>query len=229
MKRKTKIKREYYNRLSTEIQKIRKNLAHWDLPVQEYIIGQIKKIKQASDLEKFQILMTYHHTEQQKKYTHWFIALTIFIIILTIVQITVGAYFIINPPAKKADIQLYTDIPKDIINLSNDFIEPKFNLYLFNGGNAPCFDTVLITHSFIQRGEIILPERKIIPAVVWDSRQKTEFYLGIINPDETIKIELDPISLSSDQLDYLVLKLNPSILKLECIDDSATKKIFLIK
>ena len=51
-----------------------------------HFVEQESGVHQARDLEKFQILMTYHHTEQQKKYTHWFIALTIFIIILTFIM-----------------------------------------------------------------------------------------------------------------------------------------------
>src|SRR3989338_301474 len=207
MKRKTEhdgVKREYYNNLFTEIKAIRKRLPNWDLPVKEQVVDEINITKQASDLEKLQLLMTYHQAEQQKKYTHWFIALTIFIIFLTIAQFSVGTYLTIYPPAKKADIQLYTDVPKDVINLSDDFIEQKFSLYIFNGGNSPCFDTILTTHSFIQSGEITFPERKVIPAFVFNSKQETEFYIGVINPDETIKIELDPITLSPSELDYLV-------------------------
>jgi len=138
-------------------------------------------------------------------------------------------YLNINPPDKKADIQLYTDAPNDMLDLNTEFVSPSFSLYIFNGGTAPCFDVVLTTHSFIQRGEMISPEKKTIPALVDPSNQKTTFYLGVINPDETIKIRLEPIDLSSDQIEYLILKLNPSTLKVECIDDSKTKKIFFKK
>ena len=235
MKRNTKnegIKREYYNSLFTDIQAIYTRLQSWSLPVKSKatLSDSLEGIiPEANELEKMQLLMVYHQAEQQKKYTLWFIVLTILIIILTAFQFFGETYLTISPPTKKADIQLYTDVPKDRLNLSDDFIEPKFSLYLFNGGNAPCFDTVLTTHSFIQGGEMIIPERRIIPALVFNSKQESEFYLGVINPDETIKIELDPISLSQDQLEYLVSRKNPSLLKVKCVDDSSTKKIFLTK
>jgi len=134
----------------------------------------------------------------------------------------------IHPLEKKADIQLYTDELGDIINLSSKFIPPSFSLYLFNGGTAPCFDVLLTTPIFIQDGEMILPETRTIPALVYTLEQKTTFYLGVINPDETIKIILEPIDLSKDQLEYITL-INPSILKVECVGDSSTKKIFFKK
>ncbi len=85
-KRKTKTdgkKREYYNSLFTELQHILKRLNSWEFKVQDG-----GTIKHASDLEKLQLLMTYHQAEQQKKYTKWFIVLTIVnILILTLATI----------------------------------------------------------------------------------------------------------------------------------------------
>lgn len=52
-------------------------------------------------------------------------------------------YFIVYPPIKKPNVVLYTD-------LTNNEFTPKennsfFNLYLYNGGSAPCFKLILIT------------------------------------------------------------------------------------
>ena len=72
---------------------------------------------------------------------------------------------------------------------------------------------------------IIPTETTTVTAIVYDSLQQTKFYLGIVNPGQTIQIRLKPINLSPDQLEYLTLKLNPSPLKIECIHDSKTKYI----
>ena len=95
MKRKTKtdgIIREYYNGLFTELQEINKRLTIWDLPVNEHIVGEIKLIKQASNLEKLKLLIMYHSADQQRRYTKWFIVLTILLILSGISQILVGIY-----------------------------------------------------------------------------------------------------------------------------------------
>ena len=75
----------------------------------------------------------------------------------------------------------------------------------------------------------LLPEKKRIPALVDSSKEETTFYLGVINPDETIKMRLEPINLSTDQIKYLTSKLNPSTLKVDCIEDSEIKEIFFKK
>ena len=166
------------------------------------------------------------------------------LILATIIgSIAVISFIIaIFPPEKKADIQIYTDEPNDTIDFGNKFIKPSIDLFIFNAGTAPCFDTWLTTHSFIQGASKIewkesvkynvkgmISEETIITAIVDSSLQKTIFYLGIITPGQTIQIRLKPIDLSTDQLDYLLSKKNPSTIKIECVEDSKTKNILLKK
>jgi hypothetical protein len=132
----------------------------------------------------------------------------------------------ISPLDKEADIQLYTDLSNEMINLSNEFLQLDFDFYIFNGGSAPCFDIKLTAPIFIQRAEIIFPEARIVPALVEESKQETTFFLGTINPDETIKMGLKITDLSEHEKEYIKSKLSPSNLEVECVDDLKNKKIY---
>lgn len=90
------IKREYYNGLFTELQEIHKRARNWSLPIKNRETSRPATditLPEADDLEKLQLLMAYNQTEQQRKYTFWFIILTIVNIIVLIATFTIGFLF----------------------------------------------------------------------------------------------------------------------------------------
>ena len=90
------INREYYNSLFTELQEIHKRARNWSLPIKNRETSKSVTditIPEASDLEKLQLLMNYNQTEQQRKYTFWFIILTVVNIIVLIATFTIGFLF----------------------------------------------------------------------------------------------------------------------------------------
>jgi len=150
------------------------------------------------------------------------LAIVVAIIALYSLQLT------INPPIKKPDIQLYTDALNDELILNTSFgYGSSFNLYIYNGGTAPCFDVKLTTHTFIDRANMVLPEKKIIPAINNYPEPTIDFYLGIIKPDDTFKIGLSTKDLTLSQLKKLLKNTNPTKLFVECSEDSETKTLFL--
>ncbi len=82
------IKREYYNSLFTELQDIREKLQHWDFRSRQGY-SQTQLLVE----EKMQLLLSYNQIEQQRKYTLWFIVLTIFNIVVLIATFTIGFLF----------------------------------------------------------------------------------------------------------------------------------------
>jgi len=90
------IKREYYNSLFTELQEIHKRARNWSLPIKNRETSRSVTditLPEANDLEKLQLLMSYNQTEQQRKYTFWFIVLTIFNIVILIATFTISFLF----------------------------------------------------------------------------------------------------------------------------------------
>jgi len=73
------VKREYMNSLFTDLQAIHKRLINWEL-------------SGANNLEKMQLLMSFNQVEQQRKYTSWFIGLTIVNIVILIVSVLINIF-----------------------------------------------------------------------------------------------------------------------------------------
>lgn len=73
------VEHEYYNSLFTDLQKILKRLKSWDFSITKEGIKT-----EANELEKMNFLLMYHQIEQQKRYTSWFICLTIINIVVLI-------------------------------------------------------------------------------------------------------------------------------------------------
>ena len=94
-KRKTRadgIKREFWNSMFTDVQAIHKRLQNWSLPVKNRVSsGSLydSTPPEANDLEKLQLLISYYQTEQQRKYTRWFIVLTIVNIFVLVASIVI--------------------------------------------------------------------------------------------------------------------------------------------
>ncbi len=90
MKRKTRtdgVKREYYNSLFTEIQEIRERLQHWDFGSRQGYSQTQLPVE-----EKMQLLLSYNQIEQQRKYTTWFIILTVMNILVLMASVVITIY-----------------------------------------------------------------------------------------------------------------------------------------
>jgi len=82
-KRKTKtdgIKREYWNSLFSELQDIHTRLRNWDFRSGKYS-------NQLDSHKKMEMMLMYHQVLSQKRYTQWFIGLTIANIFLILINL----------------------------------------------------------------------------------------------------------------------------------------------
>jgi hypothetical protein len=125
---------------------------------------------------------------------------------------------------KNADIQIYTSEKDDLIDIHNGLFDSDFDLYIFNSGTAPCFDVRLTMPPFIDRSEIVFPEKKLVQFMSYNDYATV--YLGVINPDETLKINFEIDDLDEYEIKYILQEMNPYTIKLECVNDYKEKKVW---
>lgn len=71
--------------------------------------------------------------ERDKKIT---IIIALFALGVSIISLILTTLFTINPPIKKPNVELQTNLEGNVLDLSK---KTSFDFYIYNGGKAPCY------------------------------------------------------------------------------------------